>query len=576
MEVNGFFAFLKRLNKLDIICSFFVFILITAFVFAEVSRDRFVYFWDFGGYWGVTIEHSRNFFLFPSQMLHSLYISINESEYNNIIPTLLALPMKIMGESFVSYVLLILIMFVFPMALILSYCFCKLAKIDETIKLPFSVILLIILSLPMLYLPLFFGYLDGVCLLAIAILWLTTLEINWYKLDFKKYFVIAVMLMLLILQRRYFAFFAVGFVAAMIIFILFKMIQEKDRRFQILKYFIINISLPAIVSLGVLLVFFKGFLKQSLFGNFSIAYSAYSIGNYTDNFVITGKSMGLFICLLLALGVIIGATKKELRPYAAMFFSSFGITQILFFRIQNMGIHHRYLLFSQILLLVLICTGWFYNRFFPKRRNLYIGAIVLLFLINSSYSFGFVPISKIGSILYSNESYRPKIRNDIAQLQLLDNDLKAMSDSSGAHIYVVASSSLLNDDILRKLYLPDTLNYILTLDASSNVDLRDGFPSDFLTADIVVVADPIQYHLTPSDQQVVGILANEFLNNGIIGDNFDFVKDYTIEQNIKVKIFQKKTPFTKDELQYLSDKFDYYYSDFPDLFKNRILSSPPS
>jgi hypothetical protein len=69
-------------------------------------------------------------------------------------------------------------------------------------------------------------------------------------------------------------------------------------------------------------------------------------------------------------------------------------------------------------------------------------------------------MSKLGNILYSNEFYQPKIRTDIAQLQLLDNDLKSMSDSSGSHIYVVASSTILNDDILRKLYLPDTLRIL--------------------------------------------------------------------------------------------------------------------
>ncbi|MEK5399576.1 hypothetical protein [Paenibacillus sp. FSL K6-2859] len=271
--------------------------------------------------------------------------------------------MKVMGESFVSYVLLILIIFIFPMALVLSYCFCKLAKIEETLKLPFSVVLFITLSLPMLYLPLFFGYLDGVCLLAVAILWLTIIGMDWYKYDLKKYSVIAIMLILLILQRRYFSFFAVGFVVSLFIFILIKMIQEKDNKFQILKYFIINLSFSGIISLGFLLLFFKEFLKQSFFNNFSVAYSAYNIGTYTDNFLITGKSIGLFICLLLTLGFIIGITKKDLRPFTTLFFSSFGITQILFFRIQNMGIHHRYLLFSQTVLLILICTGWFYNLF---------------------------------------------------------------------------------------------------------------------------------------------------------------------------------------------------------------------
>ncbi|MBT2290229.1 hypothetical protein J7E73_13980 [Paenibacillus albidus] len=574
LEATGFFLFVKNMSKKDIVLSFVVFILVIAFVFAETSRDRFVYFWDFGGYWGVTIEHSRNFFIEPSQMLKSLYISINTSEYNNIIPTLLALPMKIMGESFVSYVMLILILFMFPMALVLSYCFCKLASSNKSIKLPFWVALIITLSLPTLYLPLFFGYLDGVCLLAAAILWLTVVDIDWHKYDFKKYLIISIMLLLLILQRRYFAFFAVGFILALFIFVFIKVIQEKDNRIQIIKFFMVNISFSGLICIGTLLIFFRDFLKQSLFNNFSVAYSAYNIGNYVDNFFITGKSFGLFICSLLALSLIVGIIKKEVRPFVAMFFSSFILTQIVFFRIQNMGLHHRYLLFTQLVLLVLIGVGWLYNFLLHNRGKALVVLVTILFLGNFGYSFRLIPINKLGTLLYSNESYEPKIRNDIAQLQLLANDLKVMSDENGGHIYVVASSTILNDDIIRKLYLPDTLNYILNLDASSNVDLRDGFPSAFLTADIVVVADPIQYHLTPKDQQVVGILAEEILNKGIIGKNFSFVKDYTIQQNIKVKVFKKNRQFSKLEIKYLSDQFDKAYPQFPELFKDRIESNP--
>lgn len=570
LEISGFFTFIKEMNKREIAWSVFIFISVTAFVFAEISRDRFIYFWDFGGYWGVTIEHSRNFFINPIQMLHNLYNSINTSEYNNIIPTLLALPMKIMGESFISYVILILVLFLFPMSLVLSYCFYSLTKLIEWNGLPFPVLLLIILSFPMLYLPLFFGYLDGACLLTVAILWLITVKINWYKYEYKKYLAIAIMLLLLILQRRYFAFFAAGYVFSLLIFVIVKIIQEKTQRLQILKCFILNISLCGLFCLGFLLTFFREFLKQSIFNDFSIAYSAYSTGDYFDNFLNIGKSLGIFICLLIAVGFIVGITKKQSRSFTIMLVSSLFVTQLLFFRIQSMGMHHRYLLYSQIVILILICISWLYNSLLLKKQWVILLFVSLLLISNFAYFYRLIPTSKLGTMLYSKESYQPKVRDDIAQLQLLANDLKSMTTVDDERIYVLASSTVLNDDILRKLYLPDTLNYILNLDASSNVDLRDGFPTAFLTADFIVVADPIQYHLRPEDQQVVGILAQELLQNGIIGDNFVFLKEYTIQQNIKVKIFKKETNFSKQEIDYLSERFNAVYPQFPNLFKDRI------
>lgn len=571
LEICGFFDFFKKISKKELVLSFLVLISTFLFTFAEVGRDRFVYFWDYGGYWGVTIEQSRNFFINPFQTLHDLYSTINASEYNNIIPSLLALPMKIVGESFISYVTLIMFMFILPMSLVISFSIHKiLVKANlKTISLP--VTLLVTLSVPFLFTPLFFGYLDATCLLAASVLWLILIDYDWKKFDYKKALAMALMLLIVVLQRRYFAFYAVSYIVALSIPMLCKIVINKSSRKELIKYFLMNMAFVGFFCLIILIILFRGFLEQSIFNNFSLAYSAYSSGSNFDKFLDVGKSFGLFSYGIMLVGFLIGLLKKGTRFISLSLGLSFIITQILFFRIQNMGPHHKYLLYTQLILLTLIAVGVIYNYILQKYiRRVIVTVLTVLFITNFMYTFRFIPQSHLGSLLYSVESYQPKIRTDIPQLQLLANDLNNMASENNAKIYVLASSTLINDDILRKLYLPDVVNYMPNLNSSSNVDLRDGFPISFLSSDIVVVADPIQYHLRPEDQQVVGLLAKEILNGNVINNNFAFVKEYVIDQGVKLKVYKKQKQFNDQQIQYLRNAFDAIYPNSPDLFKNRI------
>ncbi|MGQ3480969.1 hypothetical protein [Paenibacillus sp. TY11] len=574
LNICGFFDFWRKIRKKDMLLSFLVFFIVAVFVFAEVSRDRFVYFWDYGGYWGVTIEQSRNFFIIPFQTLRDLYVSINIMEYNNIIPSLLALPMKIVGESFVSYVMLVLFLFIFPMSLVLSFCFYKITKKAGWNKISEHTTLLILFSFPFLFMPLFFGYLDATCLLATSVLWLVAIDYDWGKMDYRKCIVMSLMLILVVLQRRYFAFFAVSYILALSASIVLKFLFEKEQRKNLIKYFILNMAFVGTLSLGILLLLFRGFLEQSVFNDFSRAYSAYSNGNNLDKFGDVTKSFGLYLYSFVILGFLIGIMKKGIRSISLSLFLSFIITQILFFRIQSMGPHHKYLLYTQISLLVLVAIAGIYNFLIHDTvKRIGVTVLAVLFLLNFAYTFRLIPLSKVGGIIYSVESYQPKVRADIPQLQLLANNLNTMSQQHNSKIYVLASSTYINDDILRKLYLPDVVNYMPNLASSSNVDLRDGFPVEFLNADIVVVADPIQYHLRAEDQQVVGLLAKEIMQGHIINNNFTFSKEYTIENGIKLRVYKKSSSFTQKQIQYLRGEFDKIYPNFPELFKNRIKQS---
>ena len=97
---------------------------------------------------------------------------------------------------------------------------------------------------------------------------------------------------------------------------------------------------------------------------------------------------------------------------------------------------------------------------------------------------------------------------------------------------------------------------------SHDVDKRDGFPFHLYKADYVVVADPPGYHLYPTDQRVIGVLAEQFLGQRSIGGAFSRLPaEFTLEDGRRVFIYQKERKFTAEELLTVSRMFTEFYPD---------------
>jgi len=101
-----------------------------------------------------------------------------------------------------------------------------------------------------------------------------------------------------------------------------------------------------------------------------------------------------------------------------------------------------------------------------------------------------------------------------------------------------------------------------------DVDKRDGFPSKFLTARYIVVAYPIQYHLRPEDQRVVGTLAEFIMDGGNIGISYKQLPyEFALDKGVRVYIYEKVRPFKKTDIDSLSELFRKHYPDREYLYK---------
>lgn len=134
------------------------------------------------------------------------------------------------------------------------------------------------------------------------------------------------------------------------------------------------------------------------------------------------------------------------------------------------------------------------------------------------------------------------------EVQALVGRLNELTIGTDDWIYVAASGQTLNCDILMKADMPNTKTAVNNLLTTSDVDLREGFPTDFLRAKYMVTTLPVELHLD-SGQEVVSYLAEGVQNSeSIIGCHYKEMEEYQLENGVVAKIYMKTNEYSDDDL----------------------------
>ena len=234
---------------------------------------------------------------------------------------------------------------------------------------------------------------------------------------------------------------------------------------------------------------------------------------------------------------------------------------------------------------MIIFIAFFIASVYSRLRNSFclrwgfLAGYTAMLLIN--FSVVFIPpassFSQKIAFLLPGERHYPFFRPDIDLINKLLDSLESALQSANDNVYVIASSPILNEEILENAcsfgnHPQDLCTRILP---SSHVDKRDGFPSQFLDAKYVIVTAPVQYHLRQEAQRVIGILADQILSRRGIGSSYEKLPDeFVLDTNVTAFIYKKVKPFKKADLDNLSKLFMDYYPDKRNIFKiNPICDS---
>jgi len=151
--------------------------------------------------------------------------------------------------------------------------------------------------------------------------------------------------------------------------------------------------------------------------------------------------------------------------------------------------------------------------------------------------------------LFPSETGYPLVRHDTSELRRLLQTLDA-ERRPGERIYVVASSFVLNDDVLRWA-LPQwgASSRLGTLVLpTAQIDSRDGFPERFFNAQLVVTAAPTQFHMPPDVQRTVTLLADGLAHDTTMQRHFERLPfTFQLDSGTTVSLLRQTTPFTAEE-----------------------------
>lgn len=565
--VIGVFCRLTKKELVQLAAISFMYIMC---VYGLLARENYVYHWDYGAYWYSSLDVQNSLFTNFVTALLNMYHSVNTQEYNQFLAGIMAIPLKLLGSSYLTFVMLVTVMFLLPALVLLSVFIWQINKQYKIKGLSFVKIYLVVLSITVPLFPVLAGYIDAAALIPLVLCYLLTSHIEYEKkVEWKKSFLIGILLVMVLIMRRYFAYAVVGYVLYLFGYVLLK---NGFKNWKVgLKYKAANVMVTGTTSLFILLLFFRGFTIQSLFNNHQVSYAAYNMHGFAEKWKIFCLYFGLAV-IFFAVCSVLGALKQQVISISLPMLFSLVAAMTLFFRIQDFGEHHYYITVIPVITLAVL---GYENLYGLAEKSKYKVGIVFLssFLagvcaLNFGVSIGIFP--RMGNdVLLTSRTYVPKVRNDTDSLQLMEQEFVRLDKQGYKGVYVLNSSGILNDDVFRKLNAP-SMQKDYQLYYVAHVDLKDGFFTEFFDADVIVDCNPLQTHLPIEGQAVIAQLHDIFQGEGEFKQKYKLLSTYPLDGGVEASIYVKQKELEKTDIQYVKELFVQRYGAYPELFQNRF------
>jgi hypothetical protein len=156
--------------------------------------------------------------------------------------------------------------------------------------------------------------------------------------------------------------------------------------------------------------------------------------------------------------------------------------------------------------------------------------------------------------------WQPMVRHDLPQFEALLQFVESKVDDHTGRpphpcVYLLSSSELLNSSSLwsADLQFQRPMPVEAYIYNTHDIDRRDGFPDDLVSASLVLVADPLQTQFDQG-QNVITVPARMFLNQEGFAEAF--VRDsqtFQLDNGIRVYAYERMRPSTPQEIEQLHE-----------------------
>ena len=542
------------------------------YFFWALGRRSFVYIWDYFNYISKQYSAEAAFLQSPAAGFQYIFGSFAE-DYTNFITLFLEFPFCLSdhtGDSFAFCQ----VFSVLPMLLVLLAGLT--IKVGQMLRVKnrfwyFLIGMSWMVTFPFLRMSAMLSQPDWFGLIFAFSILLLTLDFRFEKLEPVRFCLLFLATAAIILSRRWYLYFVVGYYFAYAVLVLVSSVriaragQKKQALVQVR-----NLVLFGLMSMVAMLILLWPMVRKILGFDYAGRYSYYNFGGLTLELAAQALRIGLLNFILIGLGLWFAA-KRHLPALPCLAGAELLISLLLFIRVQNSGSHQMLLFLPGWLLLFLLGAAALAEGI-QKHRDLklFYWVFTLVFAVSVRCS----PLTVVAMPGFLVDHFPLKATSEFVRLDKLIYDrkdlpqIKAIANWIDTHCaegelsYMIPHDMLYCPDHFKNCQLPATpINDKLAFGFS--VPGTHNFPMQFFEAKYVLTADPFPQTFVGSGE-MSHKLNERFL--AVRDEYFTQEATFDMGNGTTFTIWRRTASPTRAEVEYYLSAFKEEDAQYPEMF----------
>ena len=417
------------------------------------------------------------------------------------------------------------------------------------------------------------GQPDWFGLIFAFMLMLLTLDYRFDGIDLPRYLLIFAATAGIILTRRWYLYFVVGYCFAYVLMLAVSSIRlAKDGQPSRAVHRMVRLVVFGLCAAGAMVLLLLPMVRKILSFDYAGRYSYYNFGGITLELAAQTLRIGLLNFILIGIGLWFAA-KRRLPALPCLAGAELLVSLVLFTRVQNTGSHQMLLFVPGWLLLFLVGSAALADGLKKHTAvKLCYWGFTMVFAVSVRCSPlttvalpGFVvdhfPLKAVSEFVRLDKLTYD--RTDAAQIQRVDDWIDAHCDAEkGEFAYMIPHDMLYNSDMFQYAALPD-IQLQGKLAAGISIPGTHEFPVRFFEAKYVLTAEPL-----PQTFVSGGELSGRWnaLFCAARDEHFTQAASFDMGNGTVFTVWERTEPADRAEVEYYLDAFAQEDALYPEMF----------
>ena len=542
------------------------------YAFWALNSRTFIYHWDYVNYILKQYNAEAAFLEGAGAGFKFILDSITE-DYTNFIPLFTEFPFCLSGKTGDDYAFC-QVFSILPTLLVLLAGLVVRAGQMLRVKNRFWYFLMGLgwcVTYPFLRMSAMLGQPDWFGLIFAFMLMLLTLSYRFDRIDIPRYLLIFAATAGVILTRRWYLYFVVGYCSAYALLLAFSSVRlAKGGQPRRAARRMVRLAVFGLCAAGAMVLLLLPMVRRILRFDYAGRYSYYNFGGIALELAAQALRIGLLNFILIGLGLWFAA-KRRLPALPCLAGCELLVSLVLFTRVQNTGSHQMLLFVPGWFLLFLVGAAALAEGI-RKHRNLKLGywAFTMVFALSVRCSPlttvalpGFVvdhfPLRAVSEFVRLDKLTYD--RTDAGVIQELDDWINVHC-ADGEFAYMIPHDMLYNSDMFQYVALP-AIQLNGKLAAGISIPGTHEFPVRFFDAKYVITAEPFPQTFVSS-----GELSGRW--NALFcaerDSCFTQVASFDMGNGTIFTVWERTKPADRAEVEYYLSAFAQENAQYPEMF----------